>query len=71
MKRCDLDEIVLAFCNKALVYKIVPEQWRISNIIPVPKKGDLTDNNNYRGISLMSSVAKMLNRMIPYRIVRN
>ena len=67
-KRCDLDEIVLDFCNKALVDKIVPEQWRISNIIPVPKKGDLTDTNNYRGISLTSLVAKMLNRMILYRI---
>ena len=68
LKRCDLDEIVLDFCNKALVDKIVPEQWRISNIIPVPKKGDLTDTNNYRGISLTSLVAKMLNRMILYRI---
>ena len=68
LKRCDLDEIVLDFCNKALVDKIVPEQWRISNIIPVPKKGDLTDTNNYRGISLTSLVAKMLNRVILYRI---
>ena len=68
LKRCDLDEIVLDFCNKALVDKIVLEQWRISNIIPVPKKGDLTDTNNYRGISLMSLVAQVLNRMILYRI---
>ena len=68
LKRCDWYEFVLDFCNKALVDKIVPEQWRISNIIPVPKKGDLADTNNYRGISLTSLVAKMLNRMILYRI---
>ena len=52
MKRCDFDEIILGFCNQALNGGTAPEQWRISNIIPVPKKGDLTDTNNYKGISL-------------------
>ena len=48
--------------------RVDPEQWRISNIIPVPKKGDLTDTNNYRGISLTSMVTKTINRMILNRI---
>jgi len=68
LKRCDLDEIVLGFCNEALESGLAPDQWRISNIIPVPKKGDLTDPGNYRGISLTSIVAKTLNRMILNRI---
>ena len=38
------------------------------NIVPVPKKGDLTNPNNYRGIALTSIVAKTLNRMILNRI---
>ena len=67
-KRCDLDGIALSFCNKALTDGIVPDQWRISNIIPVPKKGDLTDPGNWRGISLTSLVAKKLNRMVFNRI---
>ena len=68
LKRCDLDDLVLSFCNRALQEGIAPDQWRVSNIIPVPKKGDLTDPGNWRGISLTSLVAKTLNRMILNRI---
>ena len=68
LKRCDLDEIVLGFCNGALEGKGIPEQWTVSNIIPVPKKGDLSKPGNYRGIALTSIVAKTLNRMILHRI---
>ena len=68
MKRVDLDHIILEFCNNALCKGEIPEQWKHSNIVPVPKKGDLTDTNNYRGISLTSIVSKTLNRMILNRI---
>ena len=67
-KRCDFGDIILEFCSQALEKGVVPDQWRISNIVPVPKKGDLTDSNNYSGISLTSLVAKTLNRMILNRI---
>ena len=68
LKRCDLDHIVLDFCNNALQYGQKPEQWSISNIVPIPKKGDLSMPQNYRGISLSSLVAKALNRMILNRL---
>ena len=38
LKRCDLDQIVLDFCNNALMKGEKPEQWSISNIIPLPKR---------------------------------
>ena len=68
LKRCDLDHIVLDFCNNALMKGEKPEQWSISKIIPLPKKGDLGDPKNYRGISLSSLVAKSLNRMVLNRL---
>ncbi|KAL5260700.1 hypothetical protein ACHWQZ_G010752 [Mnemiopsis leidyi] len=68
LKRVDLDEIILEFCNKALGDGLIPEQWKHSNIVPVPKKGDLTKADNYRGISLTSIVSKTLNRMLLNRI---
>ena len=68
LKRCNLDDIVLKFCNSALLEGLAPDQWKISNIIPVPKKGDLSKPDNYRGIALSSLVAKTLNRMILNRI---
>ena len=68
LKRCDLDSIVLDFCNRALIRGEKPDHWSISNIIPLPKKGDLSDPKNYRGISLSSLVAKTLNKMILNRL---
>ena len=68
LKRCDLDDIVLEFCNRALLEGEKPKQWSVLNIIPIPKSGDLSLGSNYRGISLSSLVAKTYNRMILNRI---
>ena len=45
-----------------------PNIWSLSNIIPVPKSGDLSKPDNYRGISLTCVIAKMYNRMILNRM---
>ncbi|XP_072022739.1 uncharacterized protein [Amphiura filiformis] len=68
LKRCNLDDIVLGFCNDALIKGKKPDQWSILNIVPIPKTGDLSSGNNYRGISLSSIVSKTYNRMILNRI---
>ena len=67
-KSCDFDEICLDFCNRALMENDKPDMWSYMNIIPVPKSGDLTNTNNYRGISLICIIAKMYNRLILNRI---
>ena len=36
----------------------LPEEWKESIIIPIHKKGDKTDNNNYRGISFFQQLTK-------------
>jgi hypothetical protein len=48
----------------------LPQQWKES-IVPIFKKGDKTDCNNYRGISLLSTAYKILSnnllvRLTPY-----
>ena len=68
LKRCELDEEILHFCNRAFIEGCKPEQWLINNIIPIPKSGNLFKGANYRGISLCSLVAKTYNRMIRNRI---
>ena len=68
LKRCHLDDIILKFCNDALIYGKKPEQWSMLNLIPIPKSGDLRDGKNYRGICLSSIVAKTYNRMLLNRI---
>jgi hypothetical protein len=49
----------------------LPEEWKESVIVPIQKKGDKTDYNNYRGISLLPTTYKLLSnillsRLIPY-----
>lgn len=68
IKGCDLSDTILHFCNAALANGDRPDQWNHANIIPIPKSGDLTNPNNYRGISLTSTIGKTYNRMILNRI---
>ena len=68
LKRCDLDDIVLDFCNDALLEGKKPSQWSVLNIVPIPKSSDLSIGGNYCGISLSSIVAKTYNRLILNRI---
>ncbi|KAJ4931272.1 hypothetical protein JOQ06_025569 [Pogonophryne albipinna] len=68
LKNCHLDDLILDFCNLALLHNMQPDIWSLSNIIPVPKVGDLSKPDNYRGISLTCITAKVYNRMILNRI---
>ena len=45
-----------------------PKQWTTNIIIPIHKKGNILDVENYRGISLMSTSAKIYNRIILNRL---
>jgi hypothetical protein len=38
----------------------LPQQWKESIIVPLNKKGDKTDCSNYRGISLLLTMYKIL-----------
>ena len=61
-------QLLLDLCNFALTNKISPSIWLESQIIPIPKKGDLTLPTNYRGISLLPIAAKIYNKLILNRL---
>ena len=46
----------------------LPAEWKEGIIIKLPKKGDLRDCNNYRGIMLLSVPGKVLNRILLERM---
>ena len=46
----------------------VPTEWRDALIVPIPKKGDLTLCDNWRGISLLDVVGKIFAKVIQNRL---
>ena len=48
---------------------IVPDQFKIANVIPVHKKGSQTNLNNYRPISLLSIFNRIMEKLMYRRVI--
>ena len=48
--------------------KRVPKDWADAILIPIPKKGDLSVCDNWRGISLLDGVGKVIARVLQDRL---
>jgi hypothetical protein len=46
----------------------LPHQWKESIMVPIHKKGDKTDCSNYQGISLLSTLYKILSNILLARL---
>ena len=42
----------------------LPQDWKVANVVPVHKKDDKTDIENYRPISLTSLVMKVMEKIV-------
>ena len=58
--RSEINKIITSVWNKEELH----EEWEKSIIVPIYKKGDKTDCNNYRGISFLSTVYKILSNIL-------
>ena len=54
--------------HKIYETKEIPEQWKLSKIIPLHKKGDRHEVSNYRPISNLCSVSKIYEKLILKRL---
>lgn len=50
--------------NACLALRYFPKEWKMARVIPLPKKGDANDRNNYRPISLVNCMGKILEKVI-------
>lgn len=56
-----------------LIHKVwqngsVPQAWRDAELVPIPKKGDLSRCDNWRGIALLDVVGKVVGRLVQNRL---
>ena len=50
--------------NKSLHSAVVPDEWKLANVVPVFKRGIKEHVQNYRPISLLCIVSKVLERCV-------
>jgi hypothetical protein len=56
----EIHKLICSIWNK----EELPQQWKESITVEIHKKGDKTDCNYYRGISLLSTAYKILSNII-------
>ena len=61
-------EILYKLFEAIWIEEVVPNDWKLGDLIKISKKGDLRNCDNYRGISLLSVPGKVLNRVVLERL---
>ena len=60
---CNFEASVYCF-NRFLKECDYPDDWKNSNVVPLQKKGYANLPTNYRPISLLSCIGKIMERMV-------
>jgi hypothetical protein len=60
----EIRRLVCSIWNK----EELPQQWKESVIVPIHRKGNKIDCNNYRGISLLSTAYNILSNILLARL---
>jgi hypothetical protein len=58
-------------CNVSLTTGVFPERCKYAIIRPIHKKGDTTEMDNYRPISLLITCSKILERVMLQRLIQH
>jgi len=61
---CEIHNLIISIWNK----EELSDEWKESIIVHIYKRGDKTDYNNYRGISLLPTTYKVLSNILLSRL---
>ena len=48
--------------NKSLITGTLPTAWKFARVVPIPKSGSSKDSANYRPISILTVISKLLEK---------
>ena len=73
LKNCApcISNSLCAIFNKCLHLGKLPAAWKVANIIPIPKSGHPGEVSNYRPISLLPIVSKVMERCVYNRLIED
>ena len=71
LKKCALAlyQAVHHLFSLSLLNHYIPEEWRVHRITPIFKSGDKSSVKNYRPISLLCTISKVLERVVYNHII--
>ena len=65
---CEFLDLLLSFVHQAWKERKVPKEWTDTVLVPIPKKGDMANCDNWRGIALLDVVGKVVARIVQGRL---
>jgi len=71
VKQCiiQLNKPLINIYNASLESGIFPDQLKIAKVVPVHKKGDKKNVQNYRPVALLSVFSKLLEKLVYNRLM--
>ena len=66
----ELSNIIVYMFNKFFDGACFPLEWSKSLIVPIPKKGDLSKVENYKGITLLPILSKVFTQILKERLLK-
>ena len=55
---------LLHVLNRSIINRHVPESWKYAKVVPLHKKGSTKEAGNYRPISLLPTISKVIEKII-------
>lgn len=57
------------YFNAIIKSGCLPSRWNDAYLVPIPKKGNIADVGNYRGISIQSTIPKILDKLMTEKLL--
>ena len=70
-RACSITPAITKLFNLSIKLGMLPSEWKLAQVNPVPKQGSKSDLANYRPISLLSILSKLLEKHIQRYLLKH